>query len=309
MSAIIWTLSDLTFMARKMQENKFDLIIAFCGSRGLSKSTLAYKLGLKLKFKPKRDLIYSRDELRKALNGWNRTINADEMINVAYKRDFFNMDQIELIKMLNMYRDHQNILMMCVPNFWDLDKPLRDLVKIRIDMLRRGFGAIHTQLKNFYSNDPWDSKNNEKIERGWNIRGILRPQYNRLSTFKGFIKFGKLSPKQEEKYQRIKNDKRAVLFEDKDIVDKDEADGFYKRTIEMLREGKIVREELEKICLVNKLKITNVATSINHRLANSGVKERFKELMNIAQAKRNENTVAEKKLELKPLLLPPISSK
>ena len=87
--------------------NKFDGIIFIEGKRGLGKSTLAYKIATRLKtpiaFSPKRDIVYSRDDTLKHLaTKKGGVIFSDEMINVAYNRDFYNEEQKVLLKALNM---------------------------------------------------------------------------------------------------------------------------------------------------------------------------------------------------------------
>ncbi|MEM4260854.1 MAG: hypothetical protein QXG00_06460 [Candidatus Woesearchaeota archaeon] len=263
---LVWNIKDLAEIGKRAREQKFDFIICFTGPRGLGKSTIAYKLGLKLGMKPRRDIVYSREDLLKAVCGWNRTIMADEMINTAYKREFHNVDQIELVKRLNMNRDHKNILIMSIPNFWDLDKPLRDMVKIRIDIIRRGVGIVHTQLKSNYLNDQWDMKNNQKIELSWSKSARMKPRYHKLTTFKGFIKFGPLSPSMELKYQKIKDLKRARLSEDyveEDEDKKKKEQFFYENLNEMIENGIINKETLTKIAEQKGRTYENLKNSIN----------------------------------------------
>ena len=102
----------------------------------------------------------------------------DEAIYTAYKRDFQKGGQKELIKQLNAYRDHRNIVLLCIPNFWDLDKPLRDMCFLRIDIVGRGKGVLHKPLKSHYSQDNWDIYNNTKIERE---RVLKKPKTARLA--------------------------------------------------------------------------------------------------------------------------------
>jgi len=273
---VIWDLEDIANICRKRRENKFDCIIAFTGSRGNGKSTAGYKLGLKLKFNPDKDIIFDREELLEALNDWDRVIDGDEIINSAYKRDFHNIDQIELIKLLNMFRDHKHIIIFCIPNFWDLDKGLRDLVKIRVDMIRRGVGVLHAPLGLNYTNDAWDKAVNEKIERKWaRLGGRTKPKYWQLTTFQGFLNFGALRPHEEEKYQRIKNEKRELLRQKKAFLKIDErvADKttlLYQRTLEYLQKGDLSKDDLIKSAYLNGITYNSFTAELNKRLKESG---------------------------------------
>jgi hypothetical protein len=264
---MVWKIKDIAYMCSRMQSQKFDCIIAFCGKRGLSKSTGAYRLGKCLKFKPKRDIVFSREELQKALISFDRTIHADEMINAGYKREFYNTEQIELVKILNMYRDHRNVLILCIPNFWDLDKPLRDMVKIRIDMIRRGFGVVHKQKQNIYTNDGWDTKYNQKVEQSFIRKGIYKPKYSKLTTMVGFLRFKQLSEKDERKYQLIKDLKRSKLkmIEEKseEIKNNEFADGI----INFIKFGKIKDyDDLQGIAFARGIDFKTLVFNINRRL-------------------------------------------
>lgn len=281
---IFWSISDLAKISRGRRINEFDCIICICGKRGNSKSTLGYKLGLDLGFKPERDLVYSREKLIDALENWERVIDGDEIINSAYKREFYNLDQIELIKLLNVYRDHRHIIILCIPNFWDLDKPLRDLVRIRIDMKKKGFGEVHASLDMSYINDCWDQNMNEKIERSWaRVDGKVKRKAWKLTTFIGFIKFGRLPPDQEAKYKRLKNEARADLRLQKDLkkegMNSQKELDFYQNLLKLIKDGKITKETLPSVCLANGLKYTSVVSNLNNRLKNEGHDKTLKDFL------------------------------
>jgi hypothetical protein len=133
------------------------------------------------------------------------------MINVAFNRDFFGEDQKNLVKMINMNRDHGNLLICCVPQFQNLDNQIKNLCKIRITVARRGLAVIQTPNRTIYNRDRWDSSNNEKIERDWLKKGSGLPQYSRLNTFRGMIRFPALTEKQQIIYDKIKGAERNVI--------------------------------------------------------------------------------------------------
>ena len=130
---------------------------------------------------------------------------------------FTKEEQKKLIKMLNMYRDSCNVLICCVPNFYDLDKQFRSLVKIRINIVRRGLGVLHVPTQSAYCSDPWDLRINEKIERKWLQKNVFKPNYKRLSTYRGMIAFNDLTPNQREIYEQIKQEKRQHLISEDDL--------------------------------------------------------------------------------------------
>jgi len=220
--------------------NKFDVFMVIEGKRGLGKSTLGYKLMMMVRremkkrgvqgynFIPKRDLLYERKEVLSFFHKRQHSGLADEMINVSFNRDFYNEDQKDLIKMINMNRDHNNLFIACVPQFKNLDSQMKNLASMKITVVRRGISIVHTPNKTVYSSDIWDERINEKIERGWLLGGIKNPKYSRLTTFRGFLRFPKLTDKQEAIYQQIKDDKRNVIAQDKGLEEEKEKDPFEK---------------------------------------------------------------------------------
>jgi hypothetical protein len=187
------------------------------------------------------DLIYSQKEMLRFLSSWNRIGIPDEMINVTFNRDFYSEAQKDIIKMINMYRDHCNLFIACVPQFQTLDNQIKNLCKIRLSVVRRGIAIMQTPNKTIYGRDKWDQQVNEKIEREWLSKGIKNPSYARLTTCRGMIRFPKLPKQVEALYQNVKNKKRGSILKDKNLISdgKDEDKTTFEKTIEMLLAGKI----------------------------------------------------------------------
>lgn len=190
-------------------------------------------------FNPQKCLLYSRNEVIRFFNLWHVSGIADEMINVTFNRDFYNEEQKDLIKMVNMNRDHCNLFVASVPQFQNLDSQMKNLCKIRLTVVRRGVAVIQTPNRTIYAKDKWDQATNEKIERDWIKKGITNPHYSKLTTFRGIVRFPPLTLKQEELYQSIKNEKRAVIAKEQmGIVDEDERDD-YQKAIDLLLKGSV----------------------------------------------------------------------
>ena len=168
----------------------------------------------KYRFKPVEALIYTQDAMQKALSGWQGISIPDELVNVAFNRDFYSEKQKDIIKMLNMFRDHENLTICCVPSFQVIDNQIKNLTKMKITVKKRGVAIIHTPNSTVYCKDKWDQLTNEKIERAWITKKITNPNYSKLTTFRGLIRFYPLTKQQEKMYQDIKNDKRAVVLRD-----------------------------------------------------------------------------------------------
>lgn len=293
---LVWSIARMQRMIEQMtsKEVKFDCVIIISGKRGVGKSTLGYKIvnGLNIEqpFKPKKDLVYSREDTIAAIS---RKINgcllSDEMINVAYKRDFYDQDQKELLKALDMYRDSRNVFVGCVPLFLDLDTKMQKVCKIWLDVRERGKALIHTQISSSYLNDPWDLKNNLKIESKWSNRIGSKPRYGQLTTLRGVLMFGDLTKNQREEYDAIKAEKRGQIFakynqgETKDL---DEI--FITNLVTMLKAGEINPDNYPMLCKVNSKDPQLIRTKINRLLREQNDEYSFKDYC-MTERKRNKN--------------------
>lgn len=273
---IIWSISDLVKIATTRQNNKFDMCIVVSGERGNGKSTLLFKFFSRLKgFKPWRHQIYSRNDVMRLLEGSKfGCIFDDEAIRTSYKRNFFDQDQKLLIQMLNMYRDNFNVYGMAVPNFYSLDRDLRDLVKIHLHVIERGLAVVHVAKEGtLYSDEKWDMKYNQRIEERWakarQKNPNYKPKYNRLTTFRGYLKFGDLTKRQRILYEDIKVTKRKAVYEE-DMKKEEDRGGFYERIIDRLKKGEINMDTLQEICLANSLKYSAVSNLLNSKLRDLG---------------------------------------
>jgi hypothetical protein len=246
MVALRWSMVRMINMVCDILLDKFDCFITIEGNRGLGKSTLAWHFAYGVrremkrrgiegyKFVAQRDLLYKRDEVISFFKNKKKTGIGDEMINVSFNRDFYNEDQKDLIKIINMNRDHNNFFIACVPQFQTLDSQIKNLCKIRITVIRRGMAIIQTPTRSIYGRDKWDHQLNEKIERKWMEGRVKNPKYTKLTTFKGFLRFPPLTDKQEERYQIIKDDKRNNLFTTLSQQEMEETDPFelcYQRLV------------------------------------------------------------------------------
>ncbi len=277
-SNIIWSIKDIVEILITRQENEFDGNIGISGNRGDGKSCLVNKIFCRYKnFSPWKHQVYSRKDVIKLLKNeklglcWD-----DEAINSGYKRDFQNKAQQELIKIVTMYRDNFNIYASAIPNFFSLDKDLRDLIFLHFHVVERGIAIVHMPLQGkLYSQDRWDTKNNAKIEERWINRSKkdpnFKPPYHRLSTFKGYLFFGDFTKKQKELYLLIKKTKRHELYGEEYNVK--EKESFLEKIYKLIIERKITKEGLFQICLHEEKKYSTVTTTLNRMLTDNGITE------------------------------------
>lgn len=284
-----WSIKELVDGIVNRLKNRFDCLIIIEGNRGLGKSTLAIHLARRVarefkkrgssnyKFNWRHSFLYTKKETKNFLNRWRSIGIADELINVTFNRDFFDGDQKDIIKMLNMNRDHNNLFIACVPQFQSIDNQIKNLCAIRITVIKRGMAIIHTQNDTIFSKDKWDQATNERIEREWMKKGIVRPRFHKYTTYRGKLGYPALHPTAEEKYQNTKNEKRNIIAkEDMGIGEKEEEKNPYAEMIEMLKKGQ-VRNSIfvEGYAIAHGLKPTSFLSGLRRQLKAEGINSKL----------------------------------
>ena len=266
MSFIKWKISAIAKIAKNRTDNHKDLIMAITGPRGEGKSTFAYKLASRLSvtFNPKKDILYSiEDVLDWYTKNKNRVLIFDEAI-AAHNREFFNEIQKKLIRMLNMYRDSCNVLLLCIPNFNNLDVQVRQLARARIHITERGKGLLLLPKLGVHLSDSWETEYNNKIEKQY-VSNNRKVNYTRISTFQGFIYFTDLTDKQKETYEKIKQEKRNAVYKIKE-----EDTNIHDKVYTLLKEGKISSEGFNQICLSNGIPLDAMRKRMARKLGDEG---------------------------------------
>jgi len=286
MKAITWTIKDIVDILVSRQENEFDGNIAVSGDRGNGKSTLINKIFYRFKiFDPWKHQVYNGNDVIHLLKSqtfglcWD-----DEAINSGYKRNWQNKTQQELIKILTAYRDNYNIYASAIPNFFTLDKDLRDLYFIHLHIIERGIAVVHMPLQGrLYSQDRWDAKHNAKVEESWSKRMAkdpnFKPAYHKLSTFRGYLFFGDVTEKQKKLYKQIKRDKRADAFLTEEEKNNNKEISFIDRVYNLMIEGKLSSEGIMQMCLLEGKKYSSINASLNRMLKDRGESKTVKEFL------------------------------
>jgi hypothetical protein len=216
-----WSMEELSQHVTNTKKVDKDFIIITDGATGGGKSTWALKFAIKndSKFDIEKDIIFSRDELIKKIteseNG--RTYVADEAINILFKRDFMTTKQKILLRLLDMCRDKNLCLIMCVPNFWAIDKHLLEgRVKLRVHIARTGMAFLWKPSTNPFAPDKWYRKYNEIVCSNWDYYMNAR----RTKGFLGYMKFGDLSSGHKDVYLQIKKEKKEAMAKSEEEEDK-----------------------------------------------------------------------------------------
>ncbi len=286
MKAVTWSIKEIVEILKSRQANEFDGNIAVSGDRGNGKSTLINKIYYRFKgFNPWKHQVYDRESVIALLkNEYFGQCWDDEAINSGYKRNFQEKGQQELIKILTAYRDNYNIFASAIPNFFSLDKDLRDLYFLHFHVIERGIAVIHMPLQGrLYSQDRWDAKYNAKIESNWSKKMQnnpgFKPPYHKLTTFRGYLFFGDVTAKQKKLYLNIKKTKRAESFLTEEEKNNKNNISFLDKLYNLLIMGKLTREGIKQMCLLDGKKDSSVNSSLNRMLSDKGESKRVKDFL------------------------------
>lgn len=274
---VIWKVKEIANLLKTRQNHEFDGNFIVSGERGNGKSTLINKILYKFNnYRPFKQQVYSREDVIELLTTQKKGICFDdEAINSGYKRNFYEKGQQELIRILTAYRDNYNVYASAIPNFFNLDKDLRDLCFLHFHVIERGIAVVHMPLQGrLYSKDKWDSNNNLKIEERYSQRlskgGKGRFPYHKLTTFRGYILFKDMTPKQKDTYRNIKSTKRRVSFENKE---KEVEKTIEEKLYDILLQGKLNRASLITMCNLHDLDYLSTRTKLNKMLREHNIFE------------------------------------
>lgn len=274
---IIWSIKELVEVLRSRQLNKFDVNVGVSGARGDGKSTLINKVLLRMPgFKQFTHQVYTREDVINLLKEqkfsycWD-----DEAINSGYKREFQNKEQHNLIKIITTHRSNYNVYFSAIPNFYSLDRDLRDLIFLHIHILERGLAVLFMPLDGaIFQNDKWDASNNQKIEKRYfeNLKKgrKSKPPYHKFSTFVGYLYFGDLTEKQRKKYEEIKEKKRALAFKKEEKEKGQEEQDYYEHLLNMIMKGDINSNGFAQILASNRVNPASIRARLNNMLKARG---------------------------------------
>ena len=201
----------------KKQKADWWELIACSGVQGVGKSCLLTQIIEQtsklnnMKFSYENNLTWMRDEFITWINGKGdkkegqmpeySSVLVDELISLFYKRNWANSEQNDAIELMNKCRDRHLIVGGNVPNFWDLDKALRNLFTFWIHIPRRGIAWVFMPDENPFEMDRWHVKYNAKVFE----------KSNNPYKCKGFvaeINFLDWTPEKKTEYYDVRNKKR-----------------------------------------------------------------------------------------------------
>lgn len=140
-------------------EGKSVLMAQICAATApLTGTTFSFKDNMTWQRKELKAWIDPGDEQKPEMS----CIIADEIVSMFLAREWFDADQIDAIKLLNMCRDRHLLVCGALPNFWELDKAFRSQVRYWIHVERRGVGWMFEKSHNPGARDKWMQREIEK---------------------------------------------------------------------------------------------------------------------------------------------------
>jgi hypothetical protein len=205
------TVERATEIMKLLKNSDQDFNIAISGARGTGKSSLMIQwikalLGGQYDFYNHH--VYAREEFETFLKDKpdNFIIGVDEAVGSMFKREWQDKNQIELMKILNMYRDKGHITFLLIPHFFDLDSALRNslIIKWWVYVYRLGEALVYKADSNPFTTDVWNLKHNWEMWRKGKIH--KSPNYMFNMTWR------ELDPYEYNQYKRVKAIKRKMAL-------------------------------------------------------------------------------------------------
>jgi len=137
-------------------------------------------------------------------------ISPDELIQMFYKRTWYEYEQIDAISTFNMCRDRHLLIVGNVPSLWDLDGGLLTALRFYVYIPYRGIAWVFEQENNPFAKDRWNVNENKKI-----FRKNKNP-YS-IPNFVCEIQFRDFEGNEKEEYYKIRNDKRVKAISKKNV--------------------------------------------------------------------------------------------
>jgi len=145
-------------------------------------------------------------------------IHIDEASKVAYKRDYQKEYQKNLIKFVNICRKFKKVIILNNPDFWDLDKDLRNLSDFRVVIVKRGLAQVRGKATNPDLKDKWLRDECIKIIDRYTKGSITKLNQTRQGIRKCpnwlyDIPFGDLGISEYQAYEELSKKEEIKSFE------------------------------------------------------------------------------------------------
>ena len=216
-------LNNFCRLIKSWIDKDMDVVIAISGVKGVGKSTLAMQIAKRYlelvgkNFDVERNVAYNFDQIIERIENLEEkdALIIDEAVNVMMSEDWNKFESKYLKKVFTKLRVKHMLVILCIPNYFWLDRKYRDdMVNFWIYVYMRGRGIIFTPksilgIKDAWRID-WFKKHSSSISFGYFTDPLeVEKVLIKHPGFMDFISFPKLDGEIYEKY--LAKRKAAIL--------------------------------------------------------------------------------------------------
>lgn len=205
----VTSLTNLKDMIKLRQNNQFDNIVLITGARGTGKSTLAGKILFQFEeFDPWESMVYSKETLFKLAKQKKKLIWCDEAIINVSRGNVMSRANKLLHELFTISRSNYNITFLLLPSIEDFDVKILQYCSMWLNVDKRGLAVMLLPVnKGLFGRDIWDIDNMKKIYEEFkkDKKETSHIPYWVFESFRGYVKFGKLTKEQEQIINEIKD--------------------------------------------------------------------------------------------------------
>lgn len=256
-----WTTYPLSMMKEMIiarRNNRKDNIVLVTGGRGEGKSTFTGKVLFQFEdFNPYEQIVYTKEAMYKQVKKKLSYVWGDEsIINVARGNVMTRGNKL-LHELFTISRSNYNTVFLLLPFVEDFDAKILQYCSMWVHIDRRGLGVLMLPSnKGIFGKRNWDIDHMKKIydEFVKENKGERHMPYWVYDNFRGYIRFGKLTQKQEEIINEIKELRKNENLDSemKEVkVKVDEMKNYVKYTVTQLAEM-IGKEQIRDLNTLSK---------------------------------------------------------
>jgi len=284
----LFTIKEMLLGRRK---NEKDNVILITGARGDGKSTFAGKILFQFEdFDPYKCMVYSKEKMFDLIREKFGYVWADEAVVNAAKGNVMSKANKMLHEIVTINRDNYNVIFFCMPFVEDFDSKILQYISMWVHIDSRGLGVLMLPSnKGIFGKKNWDIDAMKKLftEFQKENQGVTHVPYWIYPNFRGYIRFGKLTLKQQEITKEIKtlrkNENLEKQSQENIIVEVKQFENYNKYSAKQLTE-KIAKGEIRDIesfnltCTEMKLDKDIMERKVNSILKKNNVQNTMKKL-------------------------------
>ena len=213
-------------VAKQRLQINYDFVVAIAGiDPGVGKTALAIQIGMGIddNFTLRNNIAYipQMEHIEKQFMGFPKysCFLIDEAIKVLYKLNWMDKLQQSLNELYDLERKRNICTILCIPRFIDLNEHFRHYrVKVWIQILSRGQAIVYIRDPDEHCIDPWHIKESYELKKKlWYDarKKIADIDINerievakKLNNYLTHFEFGPLSPRLENQYLDILDEKK-----------------------------------------------------------------------------------------------------